>query len=136
MPGHAICQTVAGASEFTGLVGAGLFSFSGLDNLPETTRVVLTAVAYATAIGDAGDVSIIVRRRGGTATERMLLGRGIEADITGPAGDGDYKIDGQVIPREPLGAHWDLVVTTSGKQITGTVCIDYLLAPYADAEGT
>ncbi len=135
MPGQAICQTVAGAAEFTGLAGAGLFSFASLDNLPDATRVVLTAVAYATAVGDAGDVSIIVRRVGGTATERMLLGRGLEADITGPAGDADFKIDGQVIPREADGAHWELVVTTDGKQITGSVCIDYVLAPYADAEG-
>lgn len=132
MPGHAICQAVAGAGQFTGLVGAGLFAFGSHDALPLTTRVVFTVVAYATVVGDAGDVSVYMVRPGGSTTERILLGRGLQADITGPDGDADFKLDGQVLPRDSAGQNWELRVTTTGKGVTGTVCIDYVLAPYAD----
>ncbi len=127
-----ITQTVAGAAQFTGLAGAGLFSFAQFDLLPSTSRVQLDRCAYHGATGgNAGSrVDFKFVRPGGLPTDVILLGRGVAPSITGPDSDADFSACGGLVPRDRNGVHWDLVVTSSGKTVAATVTIDYLPLPY------
>lgn len=133
MPGFCTTVTVAGAAQFTGAAGLGLFSFAAFDALPRSTRLSITTAAYATAVGASGDVTMMLQRQGGAATERALLLRALQADITGPDGDADVRTCGVTVPRDSDGRHWDLIVTTAGKAVTGTVSLDFLVCPHPDA---
>lgn len=132
-----VIQTVAGAGQFTGLAGAGLFTFATLDRIPRTTRVVLSEVAIHAAIGapPLTRVDFYLVRPAGPATARILLGRGLAPAIVGPDGDADYRVCGVPLPRDPgnNGPHWELVVTTVGKTVTATVSVDWVLVPYVDS---
>jgi hypothetical protein len=127
-----IIQTVAGAAQFTGLAGAGLFSFSKFDALPSTSRVSVDRCAYhGDTGGNAGNrVDFYFVRPGGTPTEVVLLGRGLSPAITGPSGDADFTICAGLVPRDRNGDHWQLVAISSGKTVTASVVVDYLPLPY------
>ena len=134
MPGHAIFQTVAGAGQFTGTAGAGLFAFSDQNNLaPLSSRIVLTSIAYATDVGVPGDIKFFIRPVAAAASVRMLLGSALSADITDLDGAGDFKINGVVLPRtDGTFAHWVLIAQTVEKAVTGTVSIDYVIQNFPD----
>ena len=132
MPGKTTTQTVAGAGQFTGLVGAGLFQWSQLDAVDMQRRVCVTRVSYATAVGDAGDVLAVFRRPGGLPTERSLVGSATQAQITTPGGTGDVTFSPGILPRDGDGTNWELVVTTSDKDVDGTVVVDWTTARIPD----
>lgn len=133
MPTATVTQTVAGAGQFTAAAGAGLFQFTAWDQIPASTRIVLSSVSYATLIGAAGNITMMLRRVVvGPTTERALLLRALQADITGPDGDADVRACGVVVPREADGTHWELAVTTVGKAVTGTVSVDFQLCTFPD----
>ena len=134
MPGQVVIQTLAGAAQFDGLTNStGLFVFSNFDNQPKSTRVVLTAISYATATVIApGDIAFFLQLPGGAATERILLGRGLQADITGPAGDGDFSVCGKVVPRNNDGTNWTLHAVTTNKNANASVVVDFILQPFPD----
>ena len=133
MPGFSECQFLAGATEFNGTAGQGLFSFERLDALHITTRILVTAVSYATQPGASGDVSIYVEQPTGTLTQRMLIARALQADMLGPAPFGnDFRSCSFILPRLPDSRFWSVVVFTSGKAVSGSVCIDWVISPQPD----
>lgn len=132
MPGKTTTQTVAGAAEFTGLAGAGLFQWDQLNSVDMEHRVCVTRVSYATAVGNAGDVLAVFVRPGGLPTERSLVGSATQAQITTPGGTGDVTFSPGILPRDGSGAHWQLVVTTDGKAVDGTVTVDWTMARVPD----
>ena len=133
MPGRTECQTLLDTDDFDGTTGQGLFDFSSLDAYPITTRVQINAVSYATVAGASGDLSIYVEQPGGLSTSRMLIARALEADMLGPTGFGnDFRSCPFILPRLADGRFWQLLVFTTNKQVTGTVCTDWLLAPHPD----
>lgn len=127
-------QTVAGVGQFTGLAGAGLFEFSFLDNIPRTSRVVLHIVAYhAEAGGNPGTLfEALYVRPAGAPTQQILLGRTLAAQILGPAGDGDVRYCGTVVPRDRSGQNWELVCRSTGKTVDATVSVDYTIESYLE----
>lgn len=129
-----ITQTVAGAGQFTGGAGAGLFSFAGFNNLPPNSRVIIHTAAYhADSGGNPGtEVTFYFVRPTGSATERILLGRALAAAILGPAGDGDVRFCGCPLPRDRVGVNWNLVATSAGKTVDATVSVDYTVQHYTE----
>jgi hypothetical protein len=129
-----ITQTIAGAAQFTGLSGAGLFSFAGFNGLPATSRVILHTAAYhAAAGGNPGtEVAFYFVSPGGLTTERILLGRALAASILGPAGDGDVRFCGIPVPRSRAGTNWHLVATSAGKTVDATVSVDYTVQHFTE----
>lgn len=138
----ASCQQRDDSDQFDGTASAGLFSFSSFDVAPRTTRVTLTALSYHTeAGGTPGDITFFAVRPG-TPFERILLGRALSADITGPGTEGNVTFCGKVLPRDPPpggfggsnGAHWEVQAFTEGKDVTGVVCVDFVLQPFPDTD--
>lgn len=132
-------QTLAGAVDFDGMTPAtGLFAFDLFDDMTRTTRVEILAVGYAAEVGaQATYVEAYAVLPGGLATERLLIGRALAAQITGPSGDGDVRFCGIALPREPAtillpGLQWQIEVRSAGKQTTATAIVDYVLHPYPD----
>lgn len=139
MPGQVeIQRVVVAADQFTGLAAAGLFEFSEWDNAPLSTRIVLSAVAYASDNGGgavSGDIEFYLRppAGGGGGSDRILLGRGLQADITGPDGRGDFSVCGKAVPRRTAdGRHWQLHAVTVGKNAVASVVVDWVLMPFPD----
>lgn len=133
------CQTLADATQFDGLtVTTGLFRFTRWQEIPRTTRVVLTALSYV-ELDDGVPLTTNVQfwavKPGGLATEKMPLGDGTAAggllDING---DARLRLCGIVLPREPGdgGIIWDVQVLTQNKTETATACLDFVLCPYPD----
>lgn len=134
--------TIAGAAQFTGLPGAGLFSFFPFNALPRTTRIQIMNISYAADPGgNPGTLfEAFVVRPDIVPTERMIIGRATTTQIVGPAGDGDVRFCGIALPRDDpdpfpflgLGQFWNIVVRSAGKDVTATVCVDYVVVPYPD----
>lgn len=131
MSGFVLSQTVAGAAQFTGLPGAGLFIFTEFDNLPDSARIVAT-VSYATDVGASGDITLMFVPIAGNASNRFLVGRGLQANITGPAGDADFVVRKCVVPRDAGQRHYQLLATTINKAITGSVNVDFVYEQFPD----
>lgn len=138
MPASVTTQTVAGAAQFDGLAGSGLFEWAEYDAIPQGSRICLTSVAYATEVGAPGDVTVYARPPAGVATARILVRRVLAADSTGPAGDADAHLGGMMLPREPTGEHWHIEATTTGKAVTGSVTVAwvYTTTPSTSAGAT
>lgn len=138
MPGQVQTQTIAAAAtQFDGLTAAtGLFNFSKWDNQPKSTRVVLSAVSYGSDAGGAsGIIEFYLRPVGGGTSVRILLGRGLVADITGPDGRGDFSVCGKVLPRNADGTNWQLHAVTTGKATSASVVVDWVISPFPDTSG-
>ena len=133
----ASCQILDNATQFDGSPGRGLFSFAAYNKLPRTTRVQISRISYATdgAPGaNPGDIDFYLTRPGGDPLERMLIGRFTQAEITGPNNDGDVTICGVIVPRDPgdQGQHWQLQAFSTGRDVSGAVCVDVFLQPLPD----
>lgn len=128
-------QTVAGAAQFTGAPGSGLFLFSEYDRLIRTTRISLARISYhANAPGPGGDrIDIYLAPPTLTpTTERILLGRGLTTAITGPDGSVDFVVCGGLLPRENDGRQWAVVLTSAGKAIDATAVVDFYISPHPE----
>jgi len=135
MPGFIETAFVAGAVQFDGTAGLGLFTWQSLDGIPETTRVVIRSLSYAAESGGAsGDVIAYLRPNVGVTpnVNRVLVGRALQADITGPDGQADVTFCDIVVPRSATSGHYRLHVLTTGKAVDGQVTVDWTLQPYPD----
>lgn len=135
MPGQVDTQAqLTAGNQFDGLTNlTGLFSFSQWDGFSRSVRVVLTAVSYGTDdAGDSGNIEFYLRPPVGATSQRILLGRGLQATITGPDGRADFSVCGKVVPRNRNGAHWVLHAVTTGKDTPASVVVDFVLVPYPD----
>lgn len=132
MPGNVESQTVAGAAQFSGLLGFGLFRWNTLEAAPSPYRVCVTSIGYASEVGAPGDLTVIIRPLGGAPTQRILCGRVLAAEMTGPAGDADANLGGIMIPRTAAGEHWQLEAYTTGKAVTATVTVAWIIQPLKD----
>lgn len=135
MPGQVFTQTLAGATQFDGLsVTTGIFDFEKWSNISRSIRVVLSSVAYAAEAGGAsGDVTFYLRSTAPTAsTQRILLGRGTQAEMTAPDGRADFSVCGKIVVRDNDGTHWFLEVVTTGKAVNASVVVDVVLQPFPD----
>lgn len=125
-PQNVVMQTVAGAGQFTGLAGAGLFSFAALTGLPMSSRIVVSRAAYhANANPGTQAQWRFVEPTATPPTAIILLGRAVTATLAGPDGDGDLVVCPGEVPRRADGQPWDLVLTTTGKTGDGTALIAY-----------
>jgi len=131
-----LVQTVAGAGQFDGTAGAGLFVWP-IAALNRTTRVRIHWISIHID-GDAAPVARIdvVFRNPSTAVP-MLLGRGLAAAVVGPvpAVDGaDFVLPCGIVPRLNTGEHFELQVFTVAKTVAGSVTVDYSLEPWPDTD--
>lgn len=125
-PQNILLQTVAGAAQFTGLAGAGLFSFAALANLPTSSRIVISRAAYHASANPGTQAQWrFVEPTGTPATAIILLGRAVTLTLVGPDGDGDLVVCPGEVPRLANGRPWDLVLTTSGKTGDGSAIVTY-----------
>jgi hypothetical protein len=128
-------QSVAGAAQFTGLAGAGLFTWSSVELIPRTTRVFVHTVGIHINGAAAPVTELVVRLRNPASGDLILLGRGLAADIVGPAPlvDGaDFTLTCWTLPRLTTGEHFELQVFSLGKTATGTIQVDWSLQPWPD----
>lgn len=124
-PQNIVTQTVAGAGQFTGLAGAGLFDFNlTVGNIPANSRVVILSAAYhANASPGTQATWLFVPPSGLPATAQILLGRAT-AGLVGPSGDGDLVVCPGKIPRTGV-IFWNLKLVTVGKTGDGTATVSY-----------
>jgi hypothetical protein len=132
-------QTLAGAAQFTGLPGAGLFDFSRYDNIPRTTRVVLTTLGYSELFVAAPLTTTLefrAVRPGGTPTEFIILAIATPATMVTVDGNLLMRGCGIVVPREAGngGAHWQVTIATTLKLETASATVDHVLCPYTDTD--
>lgn len=127
-PQTIVLQSVAGAAQFTGLAGAGLFSFAAFANIPLDSRIVVSRASYH-ALANPGTQAqwFFVEPTATPITARILLGRALTATLVGPDGDGDLVVCPGEVPRRASGQPWDLVLTTSGKTGDGTATVCFSL---------
>lgn len=132
--------TLAGATEFNGTAGQGLFTFTRYNRIARTTRVSILTIAY-TEIVDAPittNIRVFASRPGGAPTERILLGAGLyEHGLLDPVNGNAYlKLCGIILPREPknFGEHWQIEVLSDGKQNDGSLTIDHVMCPAPDTD--
>lgn len=131
-------QTVAGAGQFTGIAGAGLFSFDKYDNLPGTERIACSRIAYhAVSGGNPGTSVYFAWTNPDDPNGFILAGRALNASIVAPDGSGDFVVCGGLVPRNANGHHWALRAYTAGKDVDGSVTIDYqpTAAPHSSVAG-
>ncbi len=134
-------QTLPGGTNFTGIVGAGLFNFSTrFSNLSRSTRIVINSVAYTeikTAFDIQTNVRVQITRPGGGATEYAIVGNGIAAENLIALNDAaELRLCGLALYREPGdgGLFWDLQVFSEMKLHVGTVSVDYLICPFPETD--
>ncbi len=110
-------QVIAGAVEFTGLAGAGLFTFADLAFFPgEIYRPVVNSLIVSLA-GNAAQIEIFRGLVGTPAAERQLL-----FDETGNSGGLNCRF---VIPKDSTNAPMFLFVITTGKSAQGRAELDW-----------
>lgn len=132
--------TLAGATQFTGAAGSGLFTFTRFNNIARTTRVSIIALGYTELVDEAitTNLRVFMRRPGGVPTAKVLLGQGLfEFGLLDPVDGNAYaKFCGVMLPREPGngGAHWEIAVVSDGKVNTGSFIIDFVLCPAPDTD--
>lgn len=132
--------TLAGATQFTGLAGAGLVDFSTrYSALPRSTRIVINSVTY-TEVESGQALTTTVRaqltRPGGGPTEYAILGNGLaSAALLSPInGNAEMRLCGIALFRQPdrLGLFWNLQVFTVDKTEDATVAVDYVVCPFPE----
>lgn len=113
-------QTVAGAAQFTGAVGAGLVTWiTGYGFLTKGPNLTAGILGYSY---DAGGVAhtgtLVLRRPGGAATERVVM-----EDRTNITNFAEIcSGDGLIVPRSRTQI-WELAFVTVAKAATGTLTV-------------
>ena len=131
-----VVQTVAGGLDFDGTAGAGLFEFSNLVRIAETSRVVINGIALHVDAGGPPPLDdVIVFLEPPDGSTRWLLDRSTGADITGPDNEADLVLCGRVVPRAVDGTHWQLKVITTNKLTAGQASVDFQVHPFPAASG-
>lgn len=128
-----IFQTLAGAVDFAGGVGSGLFTFDQFQNIPRTSRIALATLGYKSEVGDATtEVSFYATFVGAAPSERILLARGVAPTIVAPDTSVEVTFCGRVLPRThaSTGEQWRILAFTTGKSVTGTMFVDYIVTPF------
>lgn len=131
-----LTQTVAGAGQFTGVAGAGLFSFSFISQIPLTSQIAVSRIGYhAVAGGNVGtEVSFFWENpQDGTL---MLAGRALNSVIVAPDTSGDYVVCGGLVPRTFSGTLWQLKCYSSGKTVNATITVDFRVVPMPNSNAT
>lgn len=136
-------QTLAGAAQFDGATSAtGLFVFTDrFASMKRSTRLVINGVSY-TEVWDAGaplttDVQVRLTLSGGAATDYVLMGRGLAANIVSPLnGNAEFWTCGRLLPREPgnNGVFWAVQVFSANKRLTAMVSVDYAIATFPETD--
>jgi hypothetical protein len=132
--------TIAGAGQFTGLAGAGLFTFTRYNKIPRTTRVGPITLGYTEIVDDpiTTNIRVFAVRPGGVPTAKVLLGSGLFANGLLDLVDGNayLKLCGLILPREPgnNGQHWSIQVVSDGKANTGSFTLDHVMCPGPDTD--
>jgi hypothetical protein len=124
-------QTVAGAGQFTGSPGAGLFALGHYNQIPLTTRICALRLSYHAAAGGAPGDEVSFYFRDPDLGDLILIGRALAVSITGPDGSGDYVVSPGVVPRDFSGTNWDIVCFSVGKTVDAYVILDYQVIPFA-----
>jgi len=114
-------QTVAGASQFTGGVGAGLVTFSEVTVIVDRLkRAIIKSLTYQSA-GAAHQIDGVLRRPAAGATVAQVLAEIASGNSrTISCGQG-----GLVVPRTETGVSFELFWTTVGKAGDGTLIVDW-----------
>ena len=113
-------QTVAGAAQFTGAVGAGLLTWiTDYGFLTKSRNITAGILGYSyDSTGAAHTGTLVLRRPGGAATERAILeNRTNITDFTQICSG-----EGLIVPREPTQV-WELAFVTVGKANTATLTV-------------
>ena len=93
-----------------------------------------TPIVVVLVGGASGDVTLYLRSTDPSApTQRVLLGRGVQATMTAPDGRADFSVCGKILPRDNDGTQWFLEVVTVNKAVNASVVVDVLLQPFPDA---
>ena len=150
-------QTRAGADEFTGTAGEGLFTWEDLDKLPRTARVVLETVDLRIVAGGNAPVDearIFLRPRGATDTDPSVSlaftgdDDGNDGSTTNP--DGSLDLHGlaatqfngsglvaggppRLLPRTDGVEHWELAFVTDGKARKGFAIVDWRIQTFPES---
>ncbi len=119
-----VVQTVAGASQFTGLAGAGLIDFAELALAGEGESGIVYNLALKWTDGGAvagTTINCFFQRPAGGATERL--------QVTSLVDTAGFELAGCriIVPREfpGLGAIWPLQLITTGKTVDASLIISF-----------
>lgn len=138
--------TLAGVTNFSSAVGAGLFPLSQFDGIPRTTRLV-ARFTYTEIVDDPITTNIwFFATRPIVAQSFFLLGRGqFEHGLIDPVDGNAYlKLCFDAIPREPpdpsgnpldRGKFWSVHAFSTGKVNDGTITLDLDTVPSPDTSG-
>lgn len=131
-------QTAAGGVDFDGTADNGLFSWTKLQRVPSTTRVVLASVALRVAADPGGapvpltlSEILFVPPGGAPDNVRELVDRSQGTELTWPL---DRSADlvlpcDLTVPRTPNGEFWELRFYTTGKLGPGWAIVDWVARP-------
>ena len=134
-------QSVVAGANFDGTAGKGLWQWADLDNVPRTTRVVLTCESLATAGAGGEDpppplsqASWFFRRRVFiNPLNRIILDRADASVMVDPETNlADRTICGRVVPRDENGQHWELVLFTLDGEADMAAHVDWVVQPFPD----
>ena len=134
--------TLPGATQFTGLAGAGLFVFSTrFSALARSTRIVINSVTYTEVHGGLALSTTFraqITQPGGVASAYAILGNGLASDglISPINNSAELKLCGVALFRDPgdQGLFWDLQVFTVDKSQDATVAVDYVICPFPETD--
>lgn len=129
-------QLLADATQFTGLLGAGLFVFNRLSSLPRSTGIQIGMVAYFEAedgVVLTVDVEAFAMLSGGDPTDRIpiAVAQSSVALINPITGNAEMRTCSLELPREEGkgGLFWDILLITTGKLETATAFVQYRITP-------
>lgn len=128
-------QTVAGALQFTGIIG-GLFNFEEFSHLTRSTGITIGMVTYFEPRGGVPptvDVDIFAQPFGFGPTDRIPIATALSSDslINPLTGNAELRTCSIELPREPgkRGLFWNIVLVTTGKLETASAFVQYRITP-------
>lgn len=145
-------QTRDAADQFTGTAGEGLFTWTDLDRLPRSSRVVLDTVDLRTIPGSPGapydEARIFLRPVGAAVTDpSVTIGWGRGNMVNQPDGSSDLygvaaaQLDAnelvaggppRLVPRTIAGVHWELAFVTIDKARKGFAIVDWHIETFTE----
>lgn len=140
-----LIQTVAGATQYDGTAGKGLFDFSFVDSLPRTTGVIIHTLSYFEESSGpplTTNVQFFSVKPAGVPTARVPLGDGEAAagllDVNGAA---RLKLCGHVLEKNPgkfgtddQGLMWAVLCFTKMKTENATITLTYDLCDFNESD--